>query len=250
MHFSLNWLGPASSIATVIALIVTLLYYLYKWPFHLKKPENLTAEYMSGQVRLRWNLVQRASNYNIYRIHLKSGVMDIFSCAVHFYNDMAVVAGETYEYHVIADDQGHESPQPDVKTIVVTVGPVPPAKDDDRKSLQNIDPDLPETQWPVADLHRVYAELQKIDNKTVLAILEMSASQPDTLVSFSDVCERAGVTRPKGGGGIGSFTMLIRRLGKTRWLFTIHQGQGGPFYKLSAEMAERWRQAEAAGTQQ
>jgi len=63
MHSLWNWLGPASSVATVIALIVTVLYYLYLPPFNLKKPEGLVANQDNDRVKLHWKAVHRASNY-------------------------------------------------------------------------------------------------------------------------------------------------------------------------------------------
>lgn len=236
MYFSSDWLGPASSIATVTALIVTLLYYLYRWPFHLKKPEGLVADQDSNQVKLHWKPVQRASHYNIYRTNAKSGVMDVYSCATHHHVDASLVPGETYQYYAVAEDQGHQSPQSDMVSIEVKIGSVdlvvPPI-------------DSPEHQWPVEDLRQLLAELHKKDNKTVLAILEMAAAKPNALVSFSDVCQNASVTGRQGGAAIGGLTRLITSLGKTKWPFTHHPSQSGQFYKLSQIMAERWRQAEA-----
>jgi len=238
MHLSLDWLGPASSIATVAALIVTLLYYLYWWPFNLKKPEILAADHENVHVKLRWKPIHRASSYNIYRTNVKSGVMDIYSCTTHHHIDTALAAGEVYQYYVIAEDQGHQSPQSDVVSVKAPISLPPPIE-------PNVDLDSPEAQWPVEDLLLLFAELQQKNNKTVLAILTIAASRPDTLVLFSDVCERVGVTGRQGGAGIGALTLLIKRLGKTKWPFTHHPSQTGQYYKLSEEMAKRWRQVEA-----
>ncbi len=236
MHFSWDWLGPASSIATVIALIVTVLYYLYLPPFNLKKPEELKAEHDNGRVKLVWKAVHRASNYGIYRDNTKTGVMDILSCSHHHHIDITITAGEDYKYYVVAEDQGRQSPQSDV-VFVKTVGT--PLKFDP----VTVDPDV---QWTLDDMRRVLVELRQKDNKTVLAILDMAASQPDTRVAFSDVCQRAGVTGRQGGTAIGNFTRFIRReLGKTRWPFTYNASSGGPYYQLSKEMAEQWQQVES-----
>ena len=239
MHSLLNWLGPASSIATVIALIVTLLYYLYRWPFHLKRPEGLAANLDLNRnphrISLKWTPVHRASSYNLYRASAESGAVDLFLCPAHFHNDESLVTGETYDYYVVAVDQGHQSSDSAVVSInVPKTGEAPP----------RIDPGDPEAQWPVEDLRQLLPLIQ--GNKAVATILELTASKPNGPVSLSEVCERAEMTRRQVGTGLGTFTVLIKNsLGKTKWPFTYPPGQGGPYYKLSQEMAQRWRQAEA-----
>lgn len=248
MHFSWDWLGPASSIATVAALIVTLLYYLYRWPFNLKKPEGLVATQDNDRVKLHWTPVHRASHYNIYRTNTKSGVVDVYSCTTHHHADASLVPGETYQYYAVAEDQGHQSPQSDAVSIEVkAIAPTSLAGLGTGISPPPVAPadGSPEAQWPVKDLRQLYAELHKKDNKTVLAILEMTAAKPDTLVPYSEICQSADVTGRQGGTAIGGLTRLITSLGKTKWPFTHHPTQSGQYYKLSLIMAERWRQAEA-----
>ena len=138
---------------------------------------------------LDWKAVHRASNYNVYRDTVRTGVMDIFSCTTHVYNDATVISGETYQYYVVAEDQGHQSPQSAVVPVEVK-SVSPPFKT--RGALPA--PVNPDTGWALEDMRRVLAELRQKDNKTVLAILNMAASQPDTRVAFSDVCQRAVVT--------------------------------------------------------
>ena len=247
MHFSWDWLGPASSFATVAALVVTLLYYLYRWPFNLKKPEGLVASQDNDRIKLHWTPVRRASHYNIYKTNISSGVTDVYSCTTHHHTDTSLTPNEVYQYWVVAEDQGNQSPQSDAVSIevkVIALGDLagsgteikpPPVKPPDGS---------PEAQWPVEDLRQLFAELHKKDNKTVLAILEMTAAQPDTLVPYSEICQSAGVTGRQGGAAIGGLTRLITSLGKTKWPFTHHPTQSGQYYKLSPVMAERWRQAE------
>ncbi len=242
MHSLWDWLGPASSVATVIALVVTVLYYLYLPPFNLKKPEDLKAEHDNGRVKLNWKSVHRASSYSIYRDNVKTGIMDIFSCSARHHIDTTVIAGETYQYYIVAEDQGHQSPQSVVIPIEVK-GKDRPKKDGEVDGEPHIEGD-PESQWAMEALRQLLAELEKKDNKTVLSILHMTASTPDTEVAFSDVCQRAGVTGRQGGAGIASFTVLMKRLGKTKWPFTHHPSLSGQYYKLSKEMAERWRRVE------
>ena len=241
MHFSWDWLGPASSIATVAALVVTLLYYLYRWPFHLKKPTDLIATQDNDRVKLHWTPVHRASHYNIYRTNADSGVMDVYSCTTHHHVDTSLAPNVVYQYYVVAEDQGHQSPQSE--TVLTEVKPL--VRVEPVKPIGS-DPDAPENQWSVKDLRQLFTELHKKDNKAVLAILEMTASKPNALVSFSDVCQSVGVTGRQGGAAIGGLTRLITSLGKTKWPFTHHPTQSSQYYKLSPIMAERWRQAEEA----
>ena len=99
----------------------------------------------------------------------------------------------------------------------------------------------PEAEWATEDLQKLLPLIQH--NRAVLAVLDMTAAKPDTIISFPDACASVGLNTSQGRAGMGALTKLMKRLGKLRWPITYHWGEGGSnvaYYKMSAEMSERW----------
>ncbi|MFI6162962.1 hypothetical protein ACIA59_23805 [Micromonospora haikouensis] len=122
-----------------------------------------------------------------------------------------------------------------------TVAPPVPAAE--------LSPPLPQ-DWPVEDLRR-FAAGRSASHRTIVAVLDVLATEPDRPFAMAELTQRTGLTRSKIVGALAGLTRLVKAhydyarfgLPLTR---IIEQPEGTPkvfSYTLSARQALRWRDA-------
>jgi hypothetical protein len=130
-------------------------------------------------------------------------------------------------------------PVPDVEEF--TVAPTRTAR---RASAQ---PDLPVVEWTQADYSRL-AEV--VTNATVLAALDLCATDPDTWIGLRDVESRADRTWHQARADLSGLTRMIKsRFERSNWPFEAQWEAEGPdqiYYSMTPEQAAMWKATRVA----
>lgn len=149
--------------------------------------------------------------------------------------DLALVRFQPYEHAgqvFVTFSQLY--PLPDLEKSMVSPG-TPTAEVSTEK--------LPKVEWTVVDL----IALGRVANATTRAALDLCADRPGEAVSLTEIVEVAGVARPVARAQLAGLTMVIKhRFRRGNWPFRADWAADGTqqaFYRISADAAERWRQA-------
>lgn len=122
-------------------------------------------------------------------------------------------------------------PVPDVEEF--TVAPVRSTKVSEAE-------ELPEIPWTRPDLER----LREMASSTVLAALDLCASQPGDWIPLRQIEERAEREHAQARADLAVLTMNVKRhFGRSNWPFVVQWAAGGErqaYYSMSADLASLW----------
>lgn len=95
------------SLALIALLAGGIFYLLENSTFHgqveIPQPQHFFAELRDGEVKLRWDPVDGAVSYNIYRREIESGQEMWIATTIHtMFTDSAAESGKNYLYKVAA----------------------------------------------------------------------------------------------------------------------------------------------------
>jgi len=125
-------------------------------------------------------------------------------------------------------------PLPDIEKSLV--GPNTPGAEISTDRLPHID-------WTLPDL----IKLGRIANLVTRTALDLCADKPDGPVSWTDLVEAAGVSKPVARAHLAGLTIVVkRRFGRRNWPFRVQWNVDGTqqaSYIMSARTAQLWREA-------
>jgi hypothetical protein len=102
---------------------------------------------------------------------------------------------------------------------------------------------LPSIEWSTADL----ITLGRVANATTRTTLDLCSEHPGSYVSFTEIVDAAGVSRPVAKGQLAGLTVVVkRRFGRRNWPFTVKWDADGTqqaSYVMTEEAAQRWQNA-------
>lgn len=104
------------------------------------------------------------------------------------------------------------------------------------------------TSWSVEQVARLARQPL---NSTIKAMLDLTASSPDTRFCLADIQTRAGTEYGQARGHLAAFTKLLRKhFDLEEWPIRVEQGADGKlYYHASPLFAECWTAAAASADQ-
>lgn len=103
--------------------------------------------------------------------------------------------------------------------------------------------------WTQERIQRLKLEAKGLKNSTVFTLLDLTANQPNTWISFETIYQQANRSATEARGDLRGLTMLIKRCfnvletKKAWWPVKIRDGSPVS-YRLPEEIAHRWKEAE------
>ena len=102
---------------------------------------------------------------------------------------------------------------------------------------------LAEQEWTESEIRQLSPTL----NPSVRALVDICLTRPGEWVGYSEIIEKANLSRPQLRGALAGLTMTIKsRFQRQNWPFEAEWaggGEGEMYYRVAPEYADAWRLA-------